>query len=172
MTDKGTDSSGVEKRLIKALQIVDENIKNEAAGQPLLFVEAARYRVACMRELSRAKTDLEAWRSQTWLKVKAKLDAEAKETGGGRVVNDQISAVVQRSKEFFSLTDAVADAEARDEFSRLLLEAYRQRMNGLKIMADADSFEFAQAAKEDANRKLSKKAREMYDSRGKFDADE
>lgn len=152
-------------KLIRDLAVIPENIRNEAIRQPLLFVEAVRYRVAKMRHRARAESALKAWSGQQWLLIKKRADANA-----SKVTNDLVKAMIERDPEYQRLSLAVNEAEAREEFSKLLLEAYRMRRDGVRILADAEGYEaskaVADATADSMNRKLSSEARKIYRHRG------
>jgi hypothetical protein len=153
----------IRDKLIRDLQIVPENIKNEAIRQPLLFIEAVRYRVGKMRAHSRAKAELKTWSGQQWLLVKKKFE-------GTRITNDEVRSYLEKDPQYRALSANVDEAEAREEFAKLILEAYRMRRDGVRILADAEGYEASkatvEAASESVNRSLGLEARKLYKHRG------
>ncbi len=151
-------------QVIKNLRVVAENIRAEAVNQPILFLEAARYRVDCMRRTSKAKAMREAWESQAWLAAKKKIEAR-----GDRATLDLIKMVMQKEPEFEQHRAAVDEAEAQEELSKLILTAYRQRRDAVIILADAEGMETSKAmadmVSKEASRKLSMETRKVYEHR-------
>ena len=121
--------------LINSLQIVDENVCAEAVKQPLLFVEAARYRVSKMRGRAMADAALDELTSRLSLMHRARAT--------DKPTNDHIKALVQKNPKWKVARDRLQRAEESEEFSKLLLEAFRSRDRALKIIADAHWYEGA-----------------------------
>ena len=115
--------------LIQSLQIVDENVCAEAVKQPLLFVAAARYRVARMRDRAVAEAQLDELTSRLGLMHRARAT-------DGKPTNDHIKALVQKNPKWKEARDKLQRAEEKEEFSKLLLEAFRSRKDALKIIAE------------------------------------
>ena len=151
--------------LVHKLPIVDENIRNEALRQPLLFIEAARYRVAKMRAVSRAKAELEAATAGVNLQVRARGKRDAAE----KMREGHIKAKILLNKQVRRLQLQLQSCEEREEFSRLLLEAMRQRKEAIRIIADMQSYEgvreTAEAERMEQNRLLRNKARKLHSQR-------
>lgn len=149
--------------LIESLTIVSENIIAEAVRQPRLFIEAARYRVAKMRARTAAEMALEQYAGAVGLKIRAHND------GKERLTVDHIKARIQRLPRHQELQTAVHEAEAREEFAKLLLEAFRQRRDALRIISDAEHYEAARESGEAErfvqHRQLADKARELHAQR-------
>jgi hypothetical protein len=152
-------------QLIRSLAVIDENIRAEAIAQATLFIEASRYRVECMRVRMQAEAEFEAFSSKRWLVIREKKSQVSKE----RITNDQIKSQLQIGSNYRRLKAAVNRAEAEEEFSKLLLEAYRMRRDALKILADAQGYEAskqtAELEKDMIHRKMEREARRLYSSR-------
>jgi hypothetical protein len=155
-------------QLIKLLAVVDENIINEAIRQPLLFVDAARYRVSKMREVSRSIARLESFVSEFGLRVRAKG------AGDQRLTEGFVKSKIQRSPTYKKLQSAVHDAERKQEFAKLLLEAYRMRRDAIRIIADEKNYESGKRGAEveriQQHRRLENRARELH--RRRLDEDD
>lgn len=149
--------------LISSLQIIDENVCVEAIKQPLLFVDASRYRVARMRERSKAEAELDEITSRLGLLYRSR----AKD---GKPTNDHIKALVQKSPRWKTARDRVHRAEEKEEFAKLLLEAFRSRQQALKIIADAHWYEASKATaveRDMQNDRLRSQARRLQAKRGR-----
>lgn len=150
-------------RLIESLSVVDENILAVAAGQPLLFVEASRYRVAKMRQRSRAEAALEACASELGLRFRTPTGNEQ------RITEGYVKTRLLKHPRYRQMKEEVDRAEEREEFAKLLLEAYRMRRDAIKIIADAQTYEGAKGAyqveRDDMHRRLSNEARKLQERR-------
>jgi hypothetical protein len=122
--------------LISQLTVVDENIRAEAIRQPQLFIEAVRYRVRKMRVRAQAEAELEAFDAQLSITLRAKAIRR-----GDKGTEGYFKARLQKHSKHRSLQAAVNAAEANEEFSKLLIEAYRMRRDAVKILADAQGYE-------------------------------
>jgi hypothetical protein len=147
--------------LIRLLAVVDENIVSEAIRQPSLFIDAARYRVSKMREVSRAKAELDSCMSSIGLRIRAKGAG-----GDQRTTEGYVKSKILRSPTYNKLQSAVHDAERKEEFSKLLLEAYRMRRDAIRIIADEKNYESgrqgAEVERMQQRRKLVNKASELH----------
>jgi hypothetical protein len=148
--------------LIAKLPIVDADIRREALNQPLRFLEAARYRVAKMRAVSRCKAALEAGYSEVNLQVRARGKRDAAE----KLTEGHIKAKILLNKQVRRLQQDLQTAEEREEFSKLLLEAYRMRRDAIRIVAEMQNYEgvreTAEVERIEQNRRLENKARELH----------
>lgn len=150
--------------LIAKLPIVDENILGEALHQPQLFVEVARYRIARMRLRAQAEAQLD------YLSAAASLTLR-KRTGTGEkkmtetalkeriVIHPKIRA--QRAQ-----VERMYEAE---EFAKLLLDAFKQRRDAIRVTAEAQIYEGMRETKEldrlEERGALRKRARQLTDLR-------
>lgn len=150
--------------LVEHLSVIDEDIRTEAVRQPALFIEAVRYRVSRMRKRAQANAEFEAFVSRRGLVIRARSQG-----GKDRVTEGAIKARVQKHPKYRLLQSAVSDAEADEEFSKLLLEAYRMRRDAIKILADAQNYEAGRSVmdfeRKDIVRKLSNEARRVQQAR-------
>jgi hypothetical protein len=154
--------------IISGLAIVAENIDEEAIVQPLLFVEAARYRVYRMRVRAQAETALDQVTGELGLHIRAR-----KAGGSERITNDYIKSRVQKHPRFRRLQSELQQAEQKEEFSKLLLEAYRMRRDAIKIVAEAQAAEGLRQVsgieRESATRRLRIEARRLQARRRQAD---
>jgi hypothetical protein len=150
--------------LIERLSILDENILKEAAEQPVLFLEAARYRVVVMRKRSEAVARKEYASSKLSLLIRAKVKAT-----GDRITEDTVKSKVFRNKQYRVIHERAERTYEEEEFSKLLLEAYRMRRDAIRIIADAGRAEgiseTAELERISARAKLHKEARKLADRR-------
>lgn len=150
------------KEIISAIAIVDENVRNEAIRQPVLFINAVRYRVRKMRERAAAASALEQFSAEYVLSLRAKKRGE-------KLTEGYFKGRLQKSVLYRQRVQELHRTEEREEFAKLILEAYRMRRDAIRIIADAQNYEGIKEGSEiermEAHRKLSKKAQELYKRR-------
>lgn len=147
--------------LVESLPIVSENILEEAAIQPLLFLNAARYRVATMKLRSRASIDLDSFRSKV-----ARTIRKQKDKMGQKVTEGTIREIVETHSQVRQKWEAYEEAIEREELAKLVMEAFRMRSSAIKIIAEANMYEGAETGSELSkimHKKLAKKAHELLD---------
>ena len=153
--------------IINGLKIVAENIDDEAVMQPLLFVDAARYRVAKMRIRAQAETALGQISSELGLSVRARG------SGDTRITNDYIKSKVQKHSRYRVAQEELQEAEQKEEFAKLILEAYRMRRDAIKIVAESQAAEGLRQVvgieRESAIRRLKNEARRLYTRKHQVD---
>jgi len=124
------------RQLIKKLEFSDEDVARATMEQAKLFLEASRYRVLCMRKRLRAVATYELLCSQEALKLRrakrALVDKKDKSQLTEKSISDRISVlstVVQARREL--------DIETvYEEWSKLLVDAYKQRRDACRILAE------------------------------------
>lgn len=119
--------------LIKKLAIIDENILVEAANQPLLYMEGAKYRVAKMRKRAEAVARLESEKSLIGLKLRRQKD----ETGKKAHTEDGIKARTELALIKSGTRAALDRAYEFEELSKLLLQALQMRRDAIRVIAEA-----------------------------------
>lgn len=159
------------KELIEQLAVIDENILAEAATQPAKFVDAARYRVQAMRGRMQAMAQYETWKSRLGLHYRRSKTQDDK-----RVTEGEIKDRIQVHAKTQIYDDRLQKAFAREEFAKLLLEAYRMRRDGIRIIHEGQLAEGKSGASEleraELRRKLRQKARELEHERKQVEDDE
>ena len=117
--------------LIGKLPLVAENIFAEAAQQPILFVQAAEYRIGKMRNRARASATLEQHQASVALRIRGKKDPEGK-----KATEASIKEQVELNATTKQLRERHESAHAQEQFSMLLLEAFRMRRDAIRVLAD------------------------------------
>ena len=157
--------------LIERLALVDENILAEAARQPILFIDAVRFRVAAMRRRSQAVAELGAKRSRIALVIRAKGVA-----AGERVTDKNCAERVDKHSLIRELSDKVDRAIEVEEFSKLILEAYRMRRDAIRVIAESQIAEGMRATKEiehiEQRGKMHRTVRDLEIRRNRVKSDE
>ncbi len=113
--------------LIEKIPLVDENILEEAARQPMLFVEASRYRVDCMRERARADAHFDYLTARI-----ATLIRDRYRDVGRKISEAQVKELVGSNKKLRLARATLDRALEEEEFSKLLLDAYKQRRDAIR----------------------------------------
>ena len=153
------------KTLIEKLELVPENIFGEAAVQPLLYVDAARYRVAAMRSRSQAAAELEYTKARVAAAIRARL-TEA----GEKVTEKLIEQRVATHKLCRAASEKMDRAQETEEFAKLLLDAYRMRRDAIRIIGEGQIAEGIRGGHEvdrlEQHRRLAKRARDLDSRRG------
>lgn len=154
------------KDLLGQLPVLDENILAEAVRQPLLFVEAARYRVQKMRKRALAGAKLEAERARIALKIRNKKNAQ-----GDKMTEGALKERLETSPLIQNLRRASDAAYEEEEWAKLILEAYRQRNSAIKVVAEAETYEGhregAVIERGEQHRKLVASARRLRERQGR-----
>lgn len=142
--------------LLKQLDFSDEEVVDASKAQPKLFVEAVRFRVQMMRDATRIESQLSLVKSQTSAKFRAKLKER-----GERATEGQVSERLGTDPEIVSLTAKLNEAEQAEEYSKLLLEAFRMRRDALKVVADVLGAELFISKREFGTTELQKMKRKL-----------
>lgn len=129
--------------LIQRLALVDENILGEAARQPVLFIDAVRYRVAAMRRRAQAITEFDYQRSRVALAIRAKRNAE-----GEKITETALKERVEKHSVVRGLRNQVDRAYEAEEFAKLIIEAYRMRRDAIRVIAESQIAEGMRESKE------------------------
>ena len=118
-------------RLIEKLDFEEEDAEGAAREQPSLLLEVARFRVQKMRRRIQSEMAFDTAKARARLKLRAKKSAGAKLTE--TAISDK---VLLRSSVRLALKKSNR-AKWEEEFTKLLLEAYRQRKDAIRIIIDA-----------------------------------
>lgn len=117
--------------LLAKLDFEDHEVLVAACSQPALFMKAADYRVECMRKQQKADAQLDV--------VRAEMAADLRKEHGerGEKIAEKLMNELLDASEDVQTARAESEAAKRgDEYSKLLVEAYRHRRDALRIVAD------------------------------------
>ena len=147
------------EELISTLDFTDEDVLSAAKAQPLLYVHAVRFRIQQMRKRTKAESALSVLRSVKALALRQKGAA-----AGDRVTEGSIKERLDCDKEVLKASKQFNDAEQWEEYSKLLLEAFRMRRDALKVVADLIGAEvYVQRRVDDSPSELQKAKRRLQD---------
>lgn len=151
--------------LLDALDLTPETVLKAAGEQPVLFMDAARYRVGRMERRVRAKAVLETGKAECALRMRREA-----EDNGEKITEGKIGNLIDADAVIITLRANYEDAEVEDEFSKLLLEAFRVRRDCIRVISDLTGAERAIESlrtKETVELdKARRKARDKYSSMG------
>lgn len=116
-------------QLLESLSFSREGLQKAVLDQAPLFMEAASYRVAKMKNRQDAEAALDEMRRTMSLKIRE--DNAGKKGLTERFINDFIEdqASVKEARRKLEQSERV------EELSKLLIEAYRHRKDSLRILA-------------------------------------
>lgn len=124
------DTDAVDE-LLAALDLSEDQLVPAALNQPSLFARAAEWRITCMRTRARLEGQLKALRAEKSLSYRREAEqAGEKFTEGG------ITARIEADGDVMSLADDFREATVMEEYSDLLIQAFRARANSIRIIAD------------------------------------
>lgn len=145
--------------LLAQIDFSPDNVVAAAATNPKLFVKSIEFRVECLRKRNAAK--------MAWEKGQAEADMairrEARKSGD-KVTERYIEEQVLLDPGVATLATKFTAADEMDEYSKLIVEAFRMRRDCLKIIGDLtrDELSLARAAEAGAE-KLANTRRRLRD---------
>lgn len=152
------------KELIAKLPLIAENVLVEAAHQPMLFIDAARYRVGKMQKRARAGAERDNYMAQLAVSIRRK-----RSNSGEKITEGNLKEIIEKDPKSRELRKLNDDAFAEEELAKLILEAFRMRRDAIKIIADSRVYE---GLRDDAHeeqrmehRKLLNRARTLEERR-------
>jgi hypothetical protein len=117
--------------LLELIPFDAANVQEAAADNTALFVKAIEYRIDCFRSRSTAKMALEEAEAQK----DVDLRKEARATGD-KITEKNIEQLLTLSPRIKQKREEYSKAEALDEYSKLVVEAFRMRRDCLRIIGD------------------------------------
>lgn len=118
-------------QLLKAIDFSAVNVVQAAAENPTLFVRAAEYRLTCLRARNAAKMEWEKAQAETDLAIRR----EARLTGD-KITEALVSNQVTVNSTVAHYAVKFSEADELDEFSKLIIEAFRMRRDCLRIVGE------------------------------------
>lgn len=117
--------------LAEKLRFVDENIKETVKNQPMLFLDAGRYRVKCMRNRAVAVAAVDSMRARVATAIR-----NDKNSAGLKMTEGALKEQIELDPEIQDLRDAQSEAYEDEEMGKLLVEAWRQRNSAVKNLVE------------------------------------
>ncbi len=124
------------RKLLSKLDFSIEGLAEASVEQAKLFERAAEYRTSCLRERLKAEAAYDLAKASRSLVLRHRAEAEGRKITEG-LVGDSVTA--SRSvKESLAL---FIDAQVLDEYSKLLVDAFRMRRDSIRVLEDMTSNE-------------------------------
>lgn len=117
------------QELLNKLAFSQEGTPLAALEQAKLFMAAADYRIKRMKDRQEAEASADN------LKVDLSLKVREKNLGKKGATERYLSDLVDSSIKLRELREVAAKAKRREEWAKLLLEAYEHRRGSLRVMA-------------------------------------
>lgn len=130
--------STVVEDLLRSLDFSPEDVVRSAALQPRLFMQAAEYRMGTYRNRTTAKMQRDVTRAE-----QSRIFREAAREAGEKTTEAGVEAALLLDPKVIAVEADYAAADEAQEFAWLLVEAYRQRRDCLRIASDLVGAEFA-----------------------------
>jgi hypothetical protein len=143
------------EELTAKLAFSEETILRDVGQQPLLFMEAARLRMQAARKLGRLKMNLELAELSVGGRYRQQL-----ESSGERVTEKRIEELVGQDGFVMAARTDYLDAKYRDELTDLVVEAFRQRRDCLRIVSVLVGSEISLQSSIEAGRRQLDRTRE------------
>lgn len=116
--------------LLSDLQITAESIYEDAQTLPSKFMEAAKFRVTCMRNLAAADMAHDMARAQADLEIRQEA-----EDSGEKITEAKVKAAIDIHPMVLPAREKFHEEEALSEHSKLLVEAFRIKRDCLDILS-------------------------------------
>lgn len=126
------------KHLLASLDFSPEDVVRAASSNPRLFITAGEYRIACLRRKSAADMNVDRIAAMTELEIR-NLANERQE----KVTENHVKALLQIDDVLTDAKKELAEADANDEWAKLLVEAYRMRRDVIEVIGRLTGNEMA-----------------------------
>lgn len=147
------------QELLKKLDFQPQNVLDAAANNPGLFKLAIDFRLECLRRRNQMKMQYE----QTSAEKELAIRKEARETRT-KITNDEVTALLLVDKVVAASRRQFEAADEMDEYSKLVVEAFRMRRDSLRIVEDLVKDEMGlQRAVEQTAEKVAETRRKLYE---------
>ena len=158
------------RKLVDKLEWDEDAFEDAVREQPRLYLEASRYRALKARRQARAKFAL----TNTVAEKKLILRGRKDRAGRKQLTESAVTESAALTEDVKDAQKNLDDAYVQEELAKAIMEAYRQRGQMLKIIADIRSSEVASEIRSvrenlarDEMHKLSDRTREQLAKRKK-----
>lgn len=117
--------------LLDKLEFSVEDVIDSAVDQARLFGQAASYRVTCLRRMMNAEMALGIAQSESEQKIRM-----AAVINDDKITEGNIKSRVLLDQKVLTAARAFNDAKAEEEYSKLLVEAFRHRRDMLRTIGE------------------------------------
>lgn len=120
------------KTLLDGLNFEELAIAEAALLQPRLFVACADYRIQLLRKRKSLEASIKSRVTRQSLRLRSKYREM-----GEKLTEAELKNLLMRNEPIQLAEAELADIEAEEEYSKLLLEAYRMRKDAIQVIAQA-----------------------------------
>lgn len=124
--------------LLDQIEFSPENVVQATAVNSVLFKQSLDYRLERMLEKSRVDMNNKRVRAETELSIREKAKQR-----GEKITESHISSLLIIHPLIVTSDDELENAKTYDEYSKLVVEAFRMRRDCLKIVAEVMRTEFS-----------------------------
>lgn len=146
--------------LLDKVDFEPENVVAAAATNSVLYVDAINYRLQCLTR----KADAEFAAKRTWAEAEL-IVREAAKKNDEKITEAHIKAVLILDPVVANAAVAEAEAEAHDEYSKLVVKVFEMRRDCLQIVSKWTHEEMRVGAVTDAAREELRNTRDKARSR-------
>lgn len=146
--------------LLGKVDFAPENVVATAATNTVLYVDAINYRLDCLTR----KADAELASKRAWAEAELIVRDAAKKRDE-KITESHVKALLTTDEVVSDAERALAEAEAFDEFSKLVVKVFEMRRDCLQIVSKWTHEEMRQGAVTDAAREELRGARDKARSR-------
>lgn len=148
--------------LIDKIAFEPDTLEDAALEQPGLYLEASRYRTLKMRKAKRLELERDMKSAEVGLRLRRK--------SGDKLTVGAVKDAVTLDRGMVMAEEALVQAQVEEEYSKGLLEVFRQRLKVIEALKDIRVSEAAPMIRKVKNemaaghmRRLAEKARERFD---------
>lgn len=120
-------------KLIKSIELSEDDLMNAAMRQPELFWNAGRLRVQLMHKRARREIELESARAKVSIRARSAKDDKGKR----EYTEGHVKAKIELNSEVREIRKKLDKDFVLEELSKQLLEAYRMRRDIIRVITDA-----------------------------------
>ncbi len=137
--DVALDKDGINiKALLDHIDFSSDNVVEAATENAPLFRIAIDYRIECLRNRNAAKMSWEVAKADKELRIR-----EDARNNGERVTERNVEAIILVDPAITDLQEKYNRADEIDEYSKLVVEAFRMRRDCLRIIGDLTRTDFS-----------------------------
>lgn len=139
-TKEKLQTTGSINELLSHLELREEGVESYLLDQPKLFLQSAQYRISKVRAAKQAKAALEILEAD----VAQLIRAQARENDD-KLTEKALGEHLSQTKKIQEARKVLDEAETAEEYSKLIMDSFRQRGDMLRSLVQLMG---AEAAKE------------------------
>jgi len=119
-------------KLSKRLRFEDVQVIDAAIEQPSLYLASCRLRVKVMEHNAIVMAEYEQYRSSLYSELRGKMLLKSP----GRVTNVEVESALSQDPRIQKMVDKKNACDRLEELSKGMVEAFRQRLSSIRVVAD------------------------------------